>query len=350
LAWRGEKPATGLPAAARAARHRLIADAAREAGVHIVLFGHTADDVAEGDWMRARGSTLGRLQEWSPSPAWPEGRDIFLLRPMLDVGREALRDHLKGRGITWIEDPANADARFARSQARAALAGRASAFPTGRESWAVLPDINFRSGTFRCATTELLRASDHVLSAMLACASGGVRRPSKDALTRLRGSLQTGQPPKMTLAGAAVVVRGREAFVFREPGRTPPSALTAPHDGSEAVWDGRFTVSATEPGWTLRAAAGVLGRMTAVDHAALAPVADARPTTPVLVRDGDPRPVLASARVRVTALGLNRLQAACGVIAHETEIADTSRGADGPRSLCCDRHGSPEGALNLRTA
>ena len=117
--WEGEKPGTGLPAAARRARHGLIADAAREAGARVVLFAHTADDIAESDWMRERGSTLGRLREWSPSPAWPEGRGLMLLRPMLDERREILREWLREAGRDWIEDPGNAG--FGRGRARAAL-------------------------------------------------------------------------------------------------------------------------------------------------------------------------------------------------------------------------------------
>ncbi|MDQ1154401.1 tRNA lysidine(34) synthetase TilS [Brevundimonas sp. SORGH_AS_0993] len=127
LKWDGDKPVTGLTAAARAARHRLIAEAARGAGARVILMAHTADDVAEADWMRAEGATLGRVREWSPSPVWPEGRGLMLLRPLLDERRATLRRWLSARGLNWIEDPANVDPRFGRSRARQALAALALA-------------------------------------------------------------------------------------------------------------------------------------------------------------------------------------------------------------------------------
>ena len=77
LRWAGDKPTTGLTAAARAARHGLIAEAARAAGARVVLFAHTADDIAEAELMRREGANLGRVREWAPSPAWPQGRGLM---------------------------------------------------------------------------------------------------------------------------------------------------------------------------------------------------------------------------------------------------------------------------------
>ncbi|MBN9478633.1 MAG: hypothetical protein J0I52_00200, partial [Bordetella sp.] len=104
LIWIDARGGPGVPARARAARHALLAEAARETGARVILTGHTADDVAEGDWMRAEGAMLGRLREASPSPVWPEGRGLLLLRPVLGETRETLRAHLRARGLTWLED------------------------------------------------------------------------------------------------------------------------------------------------------------------------------------------------------------------------------------------------------
>ena len=119
LRWSGAKPKTGLPAAARDARYRLLAKAARAAGATHVLTAHTRDDQAETLLMRmARGSGIAGLAAMArQSPR--EG--VVLARPLLEVPKARLVATLKKAGIGFAEDPTNRDASFTRPRLRAMM-------------------------------------------------------------------------------------------------------------------------------------------------------------------------------------------------------------------------------------
>jgi len=119
LRWRGAKPKTGLPAAAREARYRLLAEAARKSGASHVLTAHTRDDQAETLLMRLlRGSGLAGLSAMARLTA----RDgVVLTRPLLDVPKSRLVATLKRAGIGFADDPTNRDTAFTRPRLRALL-------------------------------------------------------------------------------------------------------------------------------------------------------------------------------------------------------------------------------------
>lgn len=119
LRWRGAKPKTGLPAAAREARYRLLAQAARAAGASHVLTAHTRDDQAETLLMRLlRGSGIAGLS----AMARHTRRDgLVLARPLLDVPKSQLIATLKRARISFADDPTNRDASFTRPRLRALL-------------------------------------------------------------------------------------------------------------------------------------------------------------------------------------------------------------------------------------
>ena len=85
-----------------------------------------AEELAEGDYAAAHTASdqaetvLYRLAV-SPGSRALHGmapRRGRLVRPLLAVTREEVRDYLRGRGLEWREDPSNADRRFGRARVR----------------------------------------------------------------------------------------------------------------------------------------------------------------------------------------------------------------------------------------
>jgi tRNA(Ile)-lysidine synthase len=114
--WTGAKPRTGLPAAARAARYRLLARAARAHGATHILTAHTRDDQAETLLMRMlRGSGIAGLAAMARES---EREGVRLARPFLNVSKSQLIATLKRAKIDFADDPTNRDTSFTRPRLR----------------------------------------------------------------------------------------------------------------------------------------------------------------------------------------------------------------------------------------
>lgn len=119
LRWRGDKPKTGIPAAARDARYALLAKAALNIGASHILTAHTRDDQAETILMRvSRGSGIAGLAAMTRVSMRD---DLLLLRPLLGVSKARLIATLDAAKIAYADDPSNRDKAYARPRLRALL-------------------------------------------------------------------------------------------------------------------------------------------------------------------------------------------------------------------------------------
>jgi tRNA(Ile)-lysidine synthase len=119
LLWDGAKPTTGIQAAARMARYRLLLDLALAEGASHLVTAHHLNDQAETILYRlARGSGPTGLAGMRPSV---ERDGILHVRPFLDVPKARLLATAKAANWPFFEDPSNADPRFLRSRLRQSM-------------------------------------------------------------------------------------------------------------------------------------------------------------------------------------------------------------------------------------
>lgn len=257
VAWEGAKPSTGIPAAARDARYRLLADVAREEGLDIVITGHTADDQAETVMMRQARDEGPGLAGMASATLY-DG-DIWILRPLLAERRSALRALLTARGLGWIDDPTNLDATFERPRARAALAEDeerlvelvAIAGKAARER----EDIGHRAADLigrhaRRLAGGLIRldpafaveadrsAALHALRVLLATVGGTSFLPASERVAGLFAMLSAGAG-RATLSRTVIDMRRAGIFLHREARGLP--APSKPLAGN--LWDGRYRIT-----------------------------------------------------------------------------------------------------------
>ncbi len=106
------RPGESPEAAGRRVRYGFLEEVRRDRGARYVATGHQRDDQTETVLLRiAQGSGLAGLA------AIPHRRGP-LVRPLLTMSREELRQALAARGLQPVSDPTNSDPGFARNRLR----------------------------------------------------------------------------------------------------------------------------------------------------------------------------------------------------------------------------------------
>ncbi len=274
LAWRGPKPGSGIQAAARTARYRLMSEWSRQNSVLHLLLAHHQEDQAETFLIRmGRGSGVYGMSGMS---AVMETPSVRLVRPLLEISRQRLKHTLKQFGQDWMEDPSNRDPAFARARLRSCrreldgagivpsrlaqnarhmarvrvvlesaavdlLAGCCSIYPAG---YAEIDAAALMAGPAEISRRALAR--------VLMCVGGGAYPPRLERLDRLLGSIAAGRLFRArTLAGCRVMPmragspEAANLLICREGrGMARPMAIEAgaAEAGVRVFWDNRFVI------------------------------------------------------------------------------------------------------------
>lgn len=292
LRWcSAEPPKSGVQAAARQARYRLLIEAAQEAGCEALLTAHSEDDQAETVFMRlARGAGakgLSAMREESLIAAGA-GAPIRLLRPMLGFSREAITLFLESMGQDFADDPSNDDPAFERVRVRALLAaiseqeiltgpalaavanGMAAADARLKQQERDLFDrwggcFHGWGGVSLDRWREKAPGAGGLARRLIHAASAGDYAPNEE--DALSATTQAAQRGAATLAGA-MIRRWRERLWFlREPsaltGRAGVAPLGLTDFPAPLLWDRRFIlgpgVSGCQVGPLGEKAAALLG-------------------------------------------------------------------------------------------
>ena len=257
LLWQGWDGSGNLQDQARKARYRLLADWAQRHDIPVIALGHTEDDQAETVLMR-----LGRAAGVSGLSGMPYARDhngVTLLRPMLGITRQSLRDYLSGLGEGWIEDPSNQDQKFDRIKAREALtwlgelgisahslARVAENLAQAREALALYTqesarklakvdggDICIDRNGFRLLPTEIQR---RLVVGIIAWIAGNGYPPRGAAVDQAVAAVDEGHT--LTLAGCLLISHKDNMWFCRE-----LNAVATETAAPSEVWDNRWILS-----------------------------------------------------------------------------------------------------------
>lgn len=239
----------GVEAAARRARYAAFAENLH-AGEWLVL-GHHRDDQVETVLLKLlRGAGpegLGGMRALRP---FARG---FLWRPLLETSRDDLRKYLSENDLPCIDDPANADPRFARNVLRREVLPRMAAhWPHAGVSILHSARLcraaaDYIDGAAQAALATLRREADTLDATGWLALPAALRAPVLDGWLHARGLFAPPDASRSELAKQAANASQDSTPVIAWPGTevriwdgrlhaTPPLAL--PPAGWQARWNG----------------------------------------------------------------------------------------------------------------
>ncbi|MFS2176574.1 tRNA lysidine(34) synthetase TilS [Rhizobium pisi] len=247
--WQGDKPKTGLMAAAREARYSLLAEAAEAFGADLIVTGHTSDD--QHETLRMRGMRTEQVSS-GIADAVLFDRRFWILRPLLFSTRADIRTLLEERGVPWIDDPSNEDVKYERVRMRRQLS-----VDTGtediRSAWTKRLALSSRGGEwldrhFRLHSgllghvmpeglSEDRALVDYALGRLAAVFGGQPFAPGRAQMERVLAFAVGSALGRMTAGGVVFDLRRDGLYLVRESRGIVPLVL---QPGEAGVWDGRF--------------------------------------------------------------------------------------------------------------
>ena len=261
LTWTPPVMESGIPASAREARYRLMADYCREHAILHLLSAHHRDDQAETLFFRiARGSGMEGL---ACMAALTHVNGVRLLRPLLNVSKSQLVALLQSTAQPWIDDPTNENMVYTRNFIRwcleqsiykTTLTTRAASLTQFFGKWRKLLDhllavrltkcLELYPEAYAILKKEVWRNMDKdtrvAILARVVITLSGVAYPPRNEQLRLLHDDMLDPAPKRSFGGLLFIDKGNRWLVCREPNAVEELQTIAVN--TKQRWDRRFEV------------------------------------------------------------------------------------------------------------
>jgi len=265
LTWEGEKPKTSIEEHARNARYNLLIDFCNSNNINSILLAHHKKDQAETFLMRLqRGSGVDGL---SAMGEVYYKNQIKLIRPLLDVLPDVLKEYLSIKEIKWFDDPMNDNKDFLRVRYRknlellkeefdididclvntAKTLSRARDYLEIQTNKAINSMVKWDSRGFakldRVKFTNLHdEISYRVLARILVTVGGSIYAPRFNRLNRLYNEIKSDDFAPQTLNGVKIKLEKNRICFYREISKVEKIKIT----NKEFTFDNRFNVKLLE--------------------------------------------------------------------------------------------------------